>query len=115
MILELEQYYPCLAPEEQGACRYALESIVPPFVFVFPVSAITDYYNSLSTNFDGRQDFWASMFRFGKTTIEPVPGVEVEVYTDPYGFTDQWRMYTVLNGHWPLQRCRIAEYTPFNP
>lgn len=114
MILDLEQYYPCLAPEEQGACRYALDSIVPPYVFVIPVQAMTDYYAALSTNFPARQDFWVSMFRFGTTTIEPVPGIEVEVYTDTYGFIDQWRFYLGLNGHWPLQRCRIAEYTPFH-
>lgn len=107
-----EQYYPCLAPEEQGACRLFFADVVPPYVFVSPVQPITDYYASLTTNFPTRQGLWEDMFGFTRITIEPVPGVEVEVYTDLYGFLSQWALYPPINGGTDDTRCRQNEYTP---
>lgn len=87
-------------------------NVVPPYVFVSPKEPIDDYYASLSTNFTDRQVTWQHMFRFGITTIEVVPGVEVEVYTDPYGFLLDWLTYDPINGGVNDTRCRQSEYTP---
>lgn len=107
----MQEYYNCLAPTEQGACRYALDSIVPPFVFVIPKDAMDDYFSSAADNFDGRQESWQHMFGFGITTIEIFPGIEREVYTDPYGITDDWRIFVALNGGWPTVDCRVNRYS----
>lgn len=111
MILSVEQYYNCLAPTEQGACIYALDSIVPPFIFVIPKDAMDSYFAGAADNFDGRQENWQCMFGFGITTIEIAPGVEREVYTDPYGITDNWRFYVLIHGHWPDLSCRVNSYS----
>lgn len=108
--LAVEVYYPCLAPLEKGAIQYAHSSVVPPYIFVIPVQPMTDYYNASPDNFDGRQQFWADMFRFGRTTIE-VLGEEIDVYIDPYGFIDQWNFYIAVHGSWPTLDCRMMDYT----
>lgn len=109
-ILPLPLYYKCLAPTEKGAIRYAYDSIVPPYIFVIPVDAMTTYFEGRSDNFVGRQEAWANMFRFGRTTIE-ILGVEIDVYTDPFGFTDQWRLYLATHDGWPTDSCRIKDYS----
>ena len=111
MILPLPLYYKCLAPEEKGAVRYAYESIVPPYIYVIPKAPMDAYFDGLANNFDGRQELWQNMFRFGITTIEIIPGVEVEVYTDGMGFTDQWRMWFVTHDDWPDDPCRMFDYS----
>lgn len=107
-----EQYFPCLSPEEQGACQRFFANVVPPYVFVSPKAPIDAYYASLSTNFDGRQEFWETMFRFGVTEIDIGMGVMVDVYTDPYGFLSDWVLYDPVNGGTNDTRCRQFEYTP---
>lgn len=109
-ILPLPLYYRCLAPAEKGAIQYAYESIVPPYIYVIPVSAMEGYYAAQPDNFDGRLEFWVSMFRFGRTTID-VLGVDIDVYTDPFGFTDQWRLYLATHGSWPTDSCRVRDYS----
>ena len=106
-----EVYYPCLAPEEQGACRLAYASVVPPYVFVIPCEPIDNYYASLSTNFDLRQTWWEDMFHFRRITVEIFPGVEREVYTDLYGFLSDWLLYPPINGGTDDTRCRMYEYS----
>lgn len=105
------QYYPCLAPEEQGACRLAFSSVVPPFVFVIPKDPIDSYYAGLSTNFDGRQENWAAMFHFTPVEIDVGMGVMRWVYTDLYGFLSNWALYPPINGGTDDTRCRESEYT----
>lgn len=115
MNLRPDDYYPCLAPEEQGACRLAFASVVPPYVFVIPCAPLDAYYASLTTNFDLRQPNWEAMFHFVRITIEVVPAVEREVYTDLYGFLSDWALYNPINGGTDTTHCRPFEYTPFNP
>lgn len=105
-----EEYFPCFAIEEQGATRLAFDSVVPPYIFVIPKDVIDSYYASLSTNFDGRQEFWASMFRFVVTEIEIVPGVMVDVYTDPYGFLFDWQLYNPICCGGVPDHCEIDDY-----
>lgn len=109
-MLLLPEYYGCLAETEKTACRYALDSVVPPFIYVIPKGAMDDFFASRSDNFPLRQVWWASMFRFQVETIEILPGIEREVYVDPFGFIDQWRMYTWVHGGWPPTTCRIRDY-----
>jgi hypothetical protein len=51
------------------------------------------------------------MFRFSRVEIEIVPGVEVEVYTDGYGFLTDWLLYPPINGGTDDTRCRQFEYS----
>lgn len=106
-----EQYYPCLAPEEQGACRLAYASVVPPYIYVIPKDPIDSYFQSLTTNFEGRQENWAETFRFKAVEIEIIPGVERWVYTDLYGFLEDWRLYPPINGGTDDTHCREYEYS----
>ncbi len=89
----------------------AHDSVVPPFIFVIPVQPITDYYNSLSTNFVGRQEEWQNMFRFGIIEIDIGMGIMREVYTDGFGFIDQWNLYLLTHDGWPTDPCRMFDYS----
>lgn len=106
-----EVYFPCLAHEEQTACKIAYAAVVPPYDAVIPCSSIDAYYASLSTNWTDRQQWWADMFHFHRITIEIVLGVEVEVYTDLYGFLSDWRFYDPINGGTDGTHCRMYEYS----
>lgn len=112
MNLPPELYYPCLAPTEQAACRLAYASVVPPYVFVIPCAPLDAFYSGSPVNFDGRQEAWENMFGFVRITIEIVPGVEEEVYTDLYGFLQDWLLYDPINGGTDDTHCRQNEYTP---
>jgi len=106
-----EIYYPCLAPEEQGACRLAYASVVPPYIFVIPCQPIDDYFASLSTNFELRQTWWEWQFHFVREELEILPDVIVEVYTDLYGFLQDWLLYEPINGGTDDTHCRMYEYS----
>ena len=106
-----EVYFPCLAHEEQSACKLAYASVVPPYVFVIPCAPLDAYFASLTTNWTDRQKWWEDMFHFRRITIEPVPGFEAEVYTDLYGFLSDWLLYPPINGGTDDTRCRMYEYS----
>lgn len=108
--LLVEQYYYCLAPLEQAACRLALSSNVPPYIFVIPKTPIDDLYAASPVNFDGRQENWAAMFHFVPVEIDIGMGVTVWAYTDLYGFLDDWRLYTTIHGGWLSLPCRENDY-----
>lgn len=101
----------CFASLERDACKHAIDSIVPPFVFVIPAVPMDDFFNSSSLNFTGRQDLWVRMFRLRRTTIEVVPGIEREVYEDPYNFILQWQIYFYLAPPNPPIQCRVNTYS----
>lgn len=110
MNLRPERYYPCLAPTEQAACRLAYASVVLPYDAVIPCAPIDSFYASSPVNFDLRQSWWEDMFHFRRITIEIVFGVEVEVYTDLYGFLSDWRFYDPINGGVDDTECRQFHY-----
>jgi hypothetical protein len=110
MNLPPDRYYPCLTPTEQYACRLAYASVVPPYEFVIPCASIDAFYAGSPVNFDLRQKWWEDMFHFHRITIDIGMGVEVEVYTDLYGFLEDWTLYPPINGGTDDTRCRQFEY-----
>lgn len=105
-----DKYYPCLTPTEQYACRLAYASVVPPYIYVIPCQPIDDFYAGSPVNFGLRQTWWEDMFHFVRVEIEIIPTVFVEVYTDLYGFIDDWRLYDPINGGTDDTHCRQFEY-----
>lgn len=89
----------------------AYAAVVPPYDAVIPAAALDDYYASLSTNWTDRQQWFCDMFHFHRITIEIIGGIEVEVYTDLYGFLSDWRLYEPINGGTDDTRCRVYEYS----
>lgn len=101
----------CFASLERDACKYAIDSIVPPYVFVIPAAPMDDFFNASPLNFTGRQDLWVNMFRLRRTTIEIIPGIEREVYQDLYGFIEDWWRYFYIAPPSPPIQCRVNTYS----
>lgn len=105
-----DAYFPCLAPEEQGAVRLVYSSFVPTY-YVVPVAPITAYFESLANNFPGRQALFELAFRVTKDTVEVPPLPEpIEVYFGFYEFYLSWILYDPIAYGTAPRNCEIKIY-----
>lgn len=111
MPLAPELYYPCLCEEEKGAIQVVFDNWIPTF-FVVGVQPVTDWYNSLSTNFVGRQELWEKMFDVTREEIEIDPMLPpVEVYNGFYPYYFTWLFYPPIADDFDDTHCRPYEYS----
>lgn len=83
-----------------------------PTFFVVPVSPVTEWYASLSTNFDLRQTLFETMFAVTREEIEIFPELPpVECYVGFYEYYLTWLLYPPIANDFDDTHCRMYEYS----